>query len=258
MNYSLLLLLIGSVLLVACGSEEEATCSLALEADRIAAARCGQPSGSVTLAATGSKGQVRYQLGDSTFQTSASFGSLPPGSYRFTAQDEAGCTATTTVTLPGDEVNLAVTATVAPSPCLESEGRVTLEVAGGTPPYQYRLDTARFVDGPAFTELSPGPYTVSVQDAEGCATQVEVLIPSGISFEAVRNIITTNCAVTGCHAAGGRNPNFELKENILANAERIRERTGEGSMPPSSSGRSLTEAEIAQIACWVHDGAPDN
>ena len=71
-------------------------------------------------------------------------------------------------------------------------------------------------------------------------------------------IIQADCAVPGCHVAGGQSPNFEVRANIINRADRIRERTSNGTMPPSSSGRSLTGSEIEAIRCWVAQGALDN
>ena len=213
----------------------------------------------MTLVASGENGSVSYRLDGGTAQGSATFSTLLPGTYTVTAQDDAGCTATASVTIPNEEVTLAIAAAVSPSACNQTDGIIALDVSGGTAPYTYSLDSTNFTDNSAFNNLSPGKYQVVVRDAVGCAITIPAQIPSGISFDAsVKNIIAINCAVTGCHVAGGRNPNFEVKDNILANAARIRERTSEKSMPPPSSGRSLTDEQIAQIACWVSDGALDN
>lgn len=245
-------------LLSSCG-DDESVCALSIASESTNAARCEQANGSVTLVTLGENGSVSYRLDDGTSQSSGTFDALLPGTYTITAQDDAGCTATASVTIPDEEVTLAVAATVTPSDCNQSEGMITLDVSGGTPPYTYRLDSTDFVDNSAFRDLSPDEYNVTVRDAVGCATTVTAEIPSGISFDAsVKNIIATNCAVTGCHVAGARNPNFEVKDNIFANAARIRQRTGEKSMPPADSGRRLTDEQIAQITCWVGDGAPDN
>ena len=246
-------------LLSSCGDDESVDCVLSIASESINAAQCEQANGSVTLVASGENGSVSYRLDDGTSQSSATFDALLPGTYTITAQDDAGCTATASVTIPDEEVTLTVAATVSPSDCNQSEGLITLDVSGGTAPYTYSLDSTNFVDNSAFSDLSPGEYNVTVRDAVGCAATVTAQIPSGISFDAsVKDIIATNCAVTGCHVAGARNPNFEVKDNIFANAARIQERTTEKSMPPPASGRSLTDEQIAQIACWVSDGAPDN
>lgn len=67
-------------------------------------------------------------------------------------------------------------------------------------------------------------------------------------------IIQTNCAISGCHAAGGLSPELSSYEKVKARAADVRQETGAGQMPPPSSGKSLSKEEIQQIACWVEQG----
>jgi hypothetical protein len=50
---------------------------------------------------------------------------------------------------------------------LASDGSATATVAGGTPPYSYSWSNGG--TGPAIDHLSPGIYTVTVSDANGCS-----------------------------------------------------------------------------------------
>ena len=80
-----------------------------------------------------------------------------------------------------------------------------------------------------------------------------------ISFvQTIEPIISTNCAISGCHVNGQQRPTLETYEQIAANAELIMNRTSNGTMPPPSSGKELTLEQIETISCWVSDGAPDN
>lgn len=71
-------------------------------------------------------------------------------------------------------------------------------------------------------------------------------------------IVEQNCAVAGCHVSGTGRVDFTVKTNIISNASQIRTNTQAGSMPPASSGRSLTTAQKDEIFCWVTNGAKDN
>ena len=83
--------------------------------------------------------------------------------------------------------------------------------------------------------------------------------PVGTSFsEKIQPIISMNCAVSGCHVNGQQRPALETYDQIAANANRIKSRTANGTMPPSISGLSLSQEEIDAISCWVDDGALDN
>jgi uncharacterized membrane protein len=71
-------------------------------------------------------------------------------------------------------------------------------------------------------------------------------------------IIQTNCALSGCHAVGGVEPEFTSFEQVKARANEVKQQTQSRQMPPASSGRSLSQEEIRMIACWVNKGAPED
>lgn len=83
--------------------------------------------------------------------------------------------------------------------------------------------------------------------------------PVGTSFsQTIHPIIDANCAISGCHVNGQQLPTLENFTQISSNAAKIKTRTSNGTMPPSTSGKSLSPEEIDAIACWVESGAPDN
>lgn len=265
MNYvNLFPRMVGLALLCSLGScndDEEAGCSdqLSLAVVDQSPVRC-ESSGSVEVTAQGQSGSVMYRLDSQPFQNSGTFENLAAGSYQITAQDETGCETTLAFTIDEEASDLAISSISAdPSACSESSGSLVIEAQGGNPDYQYRINAEPFQSSAEFSNLSPGEYTVVVQDANGCSSETTALVTSGVSFSnTVQDIISTNCAVNGCHVAGTNLPNFSEKSNIIDRAARIRSRTTAGTMPPPNSGRSLTDEQIAQIACWVEDGAPDN
>jgi hypothetical protein len=74
----------------------------------------------------------------------------------------------------------------------------------------------------------------------------------------IRPILDTNCQISGCHGSNGGIPSWATYETVSANAAKIKTRTGNGSMPPISSGKDLTADQIQMIASWVDDGALNN
>ncbi len=74
----------------------------------------------------------------------------------------------------------------------------------------------------------------------------------------VQPIVTSHCAVSGCHVSGAQSPNLGTKQSIVDRASRIKQRTQSRSMPPPGSGITLTDEEIATLGCWVDNGANDN
>jgi len=78
----------------------------------------------------------------------------------------------------------------------------------------------------------------------------------GPKFSAVKTIINTNCAVSGCHVspsnAGGIN--FESNANIAEHASHIKEMAVDLELMPPPPASPLSEADQAKIADWVAAG----
>ena len=71
-------------------------------------------------------------------------------------------------------------------------------------------------------------------------------------------IMDVNCTFSGCHLNSTSIPDFSDPDVIIANASRIKARVINRTMPPSSSGLTLTQEEINTISCWVDSDAPNN
>lgn len=83
--------------------------------------------------------------------------------------------------------------------------------------------------------------------------------PEGVSYSStIEPLISTHCAIPGCHVRGNQLPELTDYEKISANASKIKEMTSSGIMPPETSGMILTKQEIDDIICWVDAGAPEN
>lgn len=218
-------------------------------------ASCGQSDGSITVSTTGGAGIYSYSINGGANQSAEIFNSLAAGSYSIVVSDGI-CSAELTVeVLNADGVNASLQAT--PSGCNDGTGVITVSAVGGITPYEYKLGTANFQSQSSFNSLSPGNYTVIVKDAGGCEVQLQARVESDVTFGTIKSIVQTNCAITGCHN-GSRSPNLTLDGNIGSSASRIQARTAARTMPPSSSGLSLSQTQIDQIACWVADGAKTN
>jgi len=218
-------------------------------------ANCGEADGSITLFATGGDGNYSFSSSQSEDQASSLYIGLPAGNYEFVVRDGNLCTSTIQVSLGNiDGVQITDVAT-GDSGCSAANGSVMVTAAMGTPPYMYQLDDGTSQSSNIFSSLSADTYTVKVSDSDGCEFVVPVSVLSGVSFASeISPIIAANCAISGCHN-GSQFPDFTILSNIQSNAERIKIRTSNMSMP---IGRSLTQQQIDQIACWVDDGAPNN
>jgi hypothetical protein len=219
-------------------------------------ANCGQADGSISVTATGAGGVFTFTINGQASASTGDFENLAAGSYVIVATEAGGCTAELTVEiLNADGVN--ATADTTDSDCESPDGSITVNATGGTAPYEYKIGDNAFVTTNTFSSLMADEYAVTVRDASGCEVTLQVQVKSDVTFGEINTIIQTNCAVSGCHA-GNQAPDFRNTANITGNANRIEIRTGARTMPPPSSGRTLTDTEIAKIACWVADGASGN
>ena len=69
-------------------------------------------------------------------------------------------------------------------------------------------------------------------------------------------IIQTNCAISGCHVAGGIPPELTSYEKVKARATGVQHQTLSRQMPPPYSGLNLSEEDLELIKCWVKQGSP--
>ncbi len=260
LNSSLLKLCLvaTSMLVFNCGDDEpEVDCSLVTININVEStiSQCPDPTGTITANATGGSGSYQYSIDDVNFQESAIFQNIGGGSYTVTIKDSDGCTASVLVTVEA-ESDITFTSTSTEAGCGGSSGSLTINAVGGDGAYNYKVDDGSFQSSNTFENLSNGIHTVTVRDGNNCESEGESYVSSGISFDGeIKDIITTFCAVSGCHVAGEPRPDFDVFENIKTYAMDIKARTQSRNMP---RGTSLSNEQIDAIACWVDDGALDN
>jgi hypothetical protein len=220
-------------------------------------ATCGLEDGSLTISAAGGSGGYMYSLNGGDFQSSASFQDMGAGNYTVMVLDAKECSATGSAIIESASGLMLTVSIEMDAGCESANGQISVDVSGGTGPYEYRLDEGSFQEEALFSGLDAGSHTVMVQDVNGCLISSPVEVMNGTSLEDdVIPIITSNCAVSGCHDGNSGIPDWSDKDNVIENAANIKNLTGNGTMPPG--GRSITEEEISTIACWVDDGAADN
>jgi len=156
----------------------------------------GLEDGQLIVEASGGTGIIRYAIADQLseffegddplFPNRKTFTDLEPRDYQIIIQDELGCTITQTVTITEPAVLVGSLANSTPETCLgDNDGTVTLSVAGGTPPYEFAVnsnDPADFAPNPAqyFDNLIGGDtYVFFIRDSMGCETNVLVPIDIG-------------------------------------------------------------------------------
>lgn len=234
---------------------DDCTGALSIALQTKSDASCGATDGTITVVATGTSTDLTYAIGGSTPQSSPTFNGLTAGAYIITVF-EGDCSAEITVTIENQNgVNATTQANI--SECGSNNGSISVTAVGGVGPYEYKIGNGAFQSASTFADLAPNTYQVTVKDAGGCEVILQTKVLSDVDFGIIKSIVQNTCAVSGCHN-GSQSPNFTSDSNIINNASRIQVRTGAKTMPPQSSGRSLSNDQISQIACWVADGASGN
>ncbi|MFN8153566.1 MAG: T9SS type A sorting domain-containing protein [Bacteroidia bacterium] len=163
----------------------------------LTAATCGNSDGTITVTAAGGTAPYTYSINGVTFQGSNVFTTLPAGIYTITVKDVNNCSNTQTVTIINSN-GPALSYTKSDAICGSATGIITANATGGTIPYTFSINGTTFQTGNVFPGVSPGTYTLTVEDATGCrnATVVVVLNSPGPTASAVP-------ATTFCNSANG-------------------------------------------------------
>lgn len=218
---------------------------------------CAENTGKVTATGAGGTGTLTYQLGSGDFQSSGIFENLAAGEYTITVKDSEDCTTSKSVTVANADAPTISLSSVNAG-CDATDGSITVTTTGGSGNYEYSLDGGAFQSSATFSDLVAGTYQVTVKDTENCEATAEATLTTGINYtDNIASIINTNCAISGCHA-GGQSPSLTNFDEVSRSSSRVLARASARSMPPRSSGLSLSDEEIQLIECWVEDGTPQN
>jgi len=144
-------------------------------------------TGSASVSASGGTGTYIYEWNDGTLPNTAAINDLLPGDYTVTVTDQNGCQEAITISIAQPE-SVALTGVGSTLDCFgDTNGTITLNAVGGTPPYSYSIDNENFTQGNIFIGLTGGEYTVYVSDATGeCTAQsiVTVIEPPLLTVDA--------------------------------------------------------------------------
>lgn len=154
----------------------------------------GNNNGSIVLSAAG--GTAPYAFQWSNGETIQNISGLAAGSYMATITDANGCInmASAIVGQPAAALSAGTSATGDVNCFGGTNGAISLQVNGGTTPYQFVWSNGETVQD--ITNLTSGTYTVSVTDLNGCKTIVPGIIISQPAAALNGNISATtavNC-----------------------------------------------------------------
>jgi len=154
----------------------------------------GGQNGSATANGAGGSGDFSYLW--SNGDTTATAENLSAGTYVVSVTDEEGCTATASVTITQPAVLLANVSATGETGSGANDGTATANPSGGTPGYTYLWSNNETTA--AITNLSPGNYTVSVTDDNGC-TAVQTVTVNSFDCTISATAATTNVSCNGAN-----------------------------------------------------------
>ncbi len=221
---------------------------------------CRSIDGAITVLATGGIEPYDFNINGGDYQTNNSFSNLGAGTYTIRVKDKNSCWKAIEVSISASGSTLAATVETTPdNQCGAGNGTAVVTATGGVPPYEFQINSQGYNEGNTFENLSEGQHVIVVKDSEECQTTLSVTIKhgnTGVSYNnEIKRIIETNCAFSGCHDAGSGSRNWTDYEKLKDNAQNVKLRTGNRTMPPDDP---LSAEDIERIACWVDDGALNN
>ena len=172
-------------------------------------ANCGINNGSVTVNATGGTTPYQYNINGGSYQSGNFFTGLVGGTYTVTVKDASGCTNAVIVTITSS-TSPQLTAIPASATCGLNNGTITAFGTGGTAPLTYSINGNVFQAGNIFNNVSPGSYTVTVKDANGCTATVSVTVANSPAPTVTAVGTSATCAnqngIITATGAGGQTP----------------------------------------------------
>jgi hypothetical protein len=162
-------------------------------------------------------------------------------------------------------VTVVVTLSAIATDAGSSNGSITASATGGAG-FTYSLNNGAFQSSGSFPNLAAGKYTIKAKNSNGCTGTLSSTIVAkaavcagtpGPLFTAVKTLITTNCAVTGCHN-GTQSPNYTVDCTIVDYATLIKTRAvdqaGTADQMPQPPRMPLAQGDRDKITAWVAAG----
>ncbi len=171
--------------------------------------------GQITVAAISGTAPFEFQLNNGPWQPGGAFTSLLPGSYAMTTRDAVGCTHTSTYVLEEPPAVLDSLLVLQHAGCTFG-GQITVGAISGTAPFEFQLNNGLWQPTGAFTDLSPGTYTVALRDAVGCThTSTYSVLPPPPAMDSLLAITDPGCRKNGSLrvAAVSGTPPFQFQLN---------------------------------------------
>ncbi len=170
---------------------------------------------------------------------------------------------------PCTGVTVTVTATITNTAAGQTNGSIAASATGGSG-FTFNINNGAFQSSGTFNNLAAGSYTIIAKNSNGCTGSAQFTVTAsspgacsgtaGPLFTAVKAIVQTNCAVSGCHDAttAQNGINFSVECTIVEQNARIKARAvdeaGTGTQMPPPPRAALSVADRQKITDWITAG----
>ncbi|HMC99312.1 MAG TPA: hypothetical protein VKH37_04135, partial [Ferruginibacter sp.] len=152
-------------------------------------------SGSITVTAGGGTPPYQYSLDGGSFQSSNIFSGLIAGGHTIIIKDAHNCTLQLSATVTQPPAFVYSSSATIPSCFGASNGTVTINVTGGTPPYLFSLNSGPFQSSNVFTGLPAGTYLSQIKDANNCLiTGPSAVLGQPTAINGTTTVVNLLCA----------------------------------------------------------------
>ena len=193
-------------------------CELSLSA-KITQPKCyGSEDGKIELTVIG--GTEPYYYKWSNGRTDGTLSGVCSGTYSVLVADENGCTAEKSFTIAETD-SITITETLTKPTCRKSNGKITLNITGGTEPYSYlwnlpknRIDVAKDLEN-----LQSESYIITVTDKNSCKASKTINLPdNGAPTVKLKSVEPSKCLeATGSievEVSGGSSYSWSDSSNV--------------------------------------------
>ncbi|MBR8537819.1 SprB repeat-containing protein [Carboxylicivirga sediminis] len=149
---------------------EPAQINLSAQVNRVS---CDEADSSMSVSLTASGGTPPYQIYHNN-ELVDEFVVDKAGYYEFTAVDANGCSVTQQILIERPDTGLDATVNIQQPSCSDALGSVSISVEQGTEPFNALWSDG--YSGLQRTELKPGEYIITIEDAAGCSVSKAITI----------------------------------------------------------------------------------